>query len=762
MKKHLFIIALLYLIIGAHPVNLQAQEFSLPQAEVLILAPAKIDNHWGYIDPNGEFAIPPSYDFANDFVDGLAAILLNGKWGYVNHEGKEIISPQFDNAYNFSHGLARIKIGEKWGYIDTKGKVVIPTIYEQVTDFSDGLAVVKLGEKYGYINMRGQDVILPQFDEAYNFVQGIALIEKNGQLHYVNKQNSFVGHAFFDDASYCFVQDLAVVKVNGKYGYINKEGNFVIEPQFEYAEHFADDIAVVVKNREYGFINPAGEYLINPALQNAKHFSEGLAAVQSEGKYGYLNKDGRYKIPSQFDDAYPFINGLAKVVVNKKYGFINREGNFVVEPQYDWAFDFSEGVAAVFLDGKFGYVNLEGQYSIEPHFEEVGKFSKIGIYKAPAQKPVITFQEPMSLSTTVEKSEYVLRAKITSIAPMLEYLVFVNDRLHDLSEVTDKGTVFKRFKRSITDGYSVNIETTLQLDDGNNEIYIKAVNANGTTNSEVREIIYTPSIVIERPDLYVLSVGISDYQYTQYNLNYADDDANDFANAFDQQQRIQRGRRLFDYIHVKTLVDAQATVSNIKREILDMKSKVEEDDLFVLHISSHGEVNPVGDLYIRTYDTDQGVNYLDVNGLANKWLVKTLKDFNCTVIQFFDACHSGKGGKDIAMKGASDIAVRELKEALKSKAVYFFASSSSQQLSQERKEWKNGAFTKAILDCFDGKRYQDQYGRYIFADLDNDGYINTNELNEYISTVVRLLTNGSQRPKATFQNAEPINLFVVD
>ena len=52
------------------------------------------------------------------FITGCAA----GKWGYVDPNDKIAIPPHYDDATPFTEGLAGVKIGEKWGYIDKTGK----------------------------------------------------------------------------------------------------------------------------------------------------------------------------------------------------------------------------------------------------------------------------------------------------------------------------------------------------------------------------------------------------------------------------------------------------------------------------------------------------------------------------------------------------------------------------------------------------------------------------------------------------------------
>ena len=67
-----------------------------------------------------------------------------------------------------------------------------------------------------------------------------------------------------------------------------------------------------------------------------------------------------------------------------------------------------------------------------------------------------------------------------------------------------------------------------------------------------------------------------------------------------------------------------------------------------------------------------------------------------------------------------------------------FTSSTGRQFSQERDEWKNGAFTKALVEALRGG-----------ADYQHDKRITIGELEVYLSHRVQELTNGEQSPTST-------------
>ncbi len=130
----------------------------------------------GYIDKNGNIAIPFEYDYAHSFSEGLAAVEKNGKYGFIDKSGNTVISFEYDYADTFSEGLAAAEKDGKYGYIDKNGNTVIPFEYDYAHSFSEGLAAVQKDGKYGYIDKSDNTVIPFEYDYANSFSDGVAKV----------------------------------------------------------------------------------------------------------------------------------------------------------------------------------------------------------------------------------------------------------------------------------------------------------------------------------------------------------------------------------------------------------------------------------------------------------------------------------------------------------------------------------------------------------------------------------------------------------
>jgi hypothetical protein len=61
------------------------------------------EGKWG-VRLNGKIIVPPTYDFINDYSDGLAQVQKNGKMGFIDKTGKIVIPIICNNTFEFTEG----------------------------------------------------------------------------------------------------------------------------------------------------------------------------------------------------------------------------------------------------------------------------------------------------------------------------------------------------------------------------------------------------------------------------------------------------------------------------------------------------------------------------------------------------------------------------------------------------------------------------------------------------------------------------------
>lgn len=200
--------------------------------------------------------------------------------------------------------------------------------------------------------------------------------------------------------------------------------------------------------------------------------------------------------------------------------------------------------------------------------------------------------------------------------------------------------------------------------------------------------------------MYLLSVGISDYEGEEGDLRLPANDATSIARVYEKNNNAR----------TVVLLNSSATCEAVKDSLQRLVSRAERDDIVALFFSGHGA--PDG---LVAYD---GIlSHEELRGIFSK-----SKSVNKMV--FADACFSGK------MR-----ATAKRSSTAKKQNVMFFLSSRSEEKSIEMHNMENGLFTAFLERGLRGG-----------ADDNRDRTITARELFGFVSKGVKEKSNERQHP----------------
>jgi hypothetical protein len=337
---------------------------------------------WGYMNSEGQVTVPPTYTFAQDFVNDVGIVACDGKWGMVNQNAQTVLPCEYDEVRfleNTDNRIVKVYVNEpKYGLIDTLGQLRVSAAYDEIGSYNDGRLAVRRNGLWGFVNTDGLEVIPCRFREVQNFSEGLAAARLGSGWGIIDKQGRIVIDFQYPRMG-SFNNGLAWVSTPDGVGYINREGEVAIPPKFDRAHDFQQGIARVMVNKAWGLINVQGKYIQRPHYIDIQAFNQhGLAIVQEGNnhlRYGLIDRNGNMVSRQTYREIQAFSEGLAAVRQRDDWGYIDTLGNWVINEQFSKAAPFSEGMAVVQIDGQCGYINRAGTLVIPCEYSKCLDFN---------------------------------------------------------------------------------------------------------------------------------------------------------------------------------------------------------------------------------------------------------------------------------------------------------------------------------------------------------------------------------------------------
>ncbi|NUQ65018.1 MAG: caspase family protein [Pirellulales bacterium] len=272
------------------------------------------------------------------------------------------------------------------------------------------------------------------------------------------------------------------------------------------------------------------------------------------------------------------------------------------------------------------------------------------------------------------------------------------------------------------------LSRNVRLAPGDNEIGVLASTEKAASEPVSVRVTYRESVAPDdAPRLFLLAVGISKYRDERFNLQFADRDAREFAEAWQSQKG-----GLYRDVQSRVLLNDQAIEPAVLDAMQWLVDSAEENDVALVFFSSHGVCDANQNYYLATHgiDTERirstALSWRDVQGM--------ILDLRCRrLLMFVDTCHGGgvAGTSPVVMDRMRDLSKQDVGAVL-------FASCAPQAKSLEDPAWQHGAFTKALLDTLGSRE----------SDIDNppDGLLSLTDLAHNLDKRVRQITEGRQVP----------------
>ncbi|MFT5601359.1 MAG: WD40 repeat protein [Flavobacteriales bacterium] len=258
-------------------------------------------------------------------------------------------------------------------------------------------------------------------------------------------------------------------------------------------------------------------------------------------------------------------------------------------------------------------------------------------------------------------------------------------------------------------GSNSNRSVSIPLNPSVNEVEVFLTTTSGlkTTGQKIKVNYDT---IQGKTDLFILSIGINQYENPAYDLKYAKNDCKEFAHVLSES-----GSELFSEIFTTVIYDKDANKENILRSVQDIKTKMGPEDVFIFYFAGHGMLysdnkmgNPTSEFFLILNNVTNlygNLSMLQTKGLSATDLLQISKTMSAQKQIFvLDACQSGAALNSLAVRGVER--EKTMAQLAKNTGTFFITASQDSEFANESGNLKHGIFTYSIIEILTGQSDQ--------------------------------------------------------
>lgn len=294
--------------------------------------------------------------------------------------------------------------------------------------------------------------------------------------------------------------------------------------------------------------------------------------------------------------------------------------------------------------------------------------------------------------------------------------VFLNGVIVRTLRPNDPKAQTARFSLSLLDQDFESRMLPVSATENPNQVKVLGYNYDSGTNSNPeylagRAVVVTPprkASAAEKPSIFALCVGVSDYAGDALDLQFAAKDATDFARVVGEGATTWLGT---ESVHIKLLTSAKggensATAENIRASLKEIASQAKAQDIVLIYLSGHGiQQEGSKDYFYLASGADSGTVGLDASaklrGLSGEEILQSLTNIKARKQGLIlDTCASGALGSALTRPRDVSTDMRLSWERMKDRSgVFILAGCAADAVSYEASRFGQGLLTYALIEA---------------------------------------------------------------
>jgi WD40 repeat protein len=266
------------------------------------------------------------------------------------------------------------------------------------------------------------------------------------------------------------------------------------------------------------------------------------------------------------------------------------------------------------------------------------------------------------------------------------------------------GSLVKVWPGDVLKGGTATLETRVRIVAGANQFTAYAFNKDNVKSADATLSVTGPDSLKRSATLYLMVVGLNEYENAGYNLKYAVADAQAFAQTIAEQQR-QLGS--FGRLEVQSLTNGDATKARLLSALKKISVDAEPEDAVIIYYAGHGTAqgqhfylipHDIGYKGSRTELDQAGLTTILSHSISDVEIEQALQGLDAAhMLMVIDACNSGQA-LEAEEKRRGPMNSKGLAQLAYEKGMYILTAAQSYQAALEAEQLGHGYLTFALVE----------------------------------------------------------------
>ncbi|MFM7021831.1 MAG: WG repeat-containing protein [Flavobacteriales bacterium] len=278
------------------------------------LLPVKVNNQWGFINPQGAVVVPCEYDFVGTFgKDGLAVASYKNVLTVIDTLGQRKTPDYAEDIRLLGNQLFLIRINGRWGVSNFRKEFPVPAIYSNLIALSSSLlAALDSSGSWGMISLKNKALIPFKYRQIRLGGTGLIEAEKTGDTDVYNERGVLL-YSSSDKNSMLVEGRFVLRQLGAMWGIRDTSGKMLVSNQWPKVEMISSGLIRLSSTKKAILFSVFHGTVIAPNLKEVSSVRENTFLFVNDTLKGLADIMGKVIVPAEFKN-FTFNDGFIRSV----------------------------------------------------------------------------------------------------------------------------------------------------------------------------------------------------------------------------------------------------------------------------------------------------------------------------------------------------------------------------------------------------------------------------------------------------------------